>query len=282
MSYRTFTNPHIPNEDTDGWIQWVISKKLLLDVRTNIPEGVCSKCYGGTGKSHIELESIRNEMGGSNQILKFTRWPTCFDCKDDTVLEGILPISYSIHDKLESAIYRAKNDQAYRWLNIALASVLNEFLRKHLKCIERKWGSINIITIVPSHSGQRHGWDHLAYLIRRVNSWPMPDRWNLELLTKTSTAVAANHRDGKPTSGVFTLTNPEMPLHGKRVLLIDDTFTKGGTLRSAALAIRDAGGSVVAMPIGRQVRDNDFGSHIICDAFKQVPLFRMDRCAIHQ
>ena len=48
MSYRGFNKPISTNWTTRDWLNWAMDERLLLDVRTDIPEGVCAGCYGGT------------------------------------------------------------------------------------------------------------------------------------------------------------------------------------------------------------------------------------------
>ena len=78
----------------------------------------------------------------------------------DNHVAGIVPISYSHHSGLESAVWRAKNSPSHRWLNYALASILSDFLSMHCACIERQFGRVDAYTILPSHPDARGGWDH--------------------------------------------------------------------------------------------------------------------------
>ena len=157
--------------------------------------------------------------------------------------------------------------------------MLNRFLRSHLACIENQWGHVDLITVVPSHPSSRDGWDHMKHLVDRVRQWPVPERWVLDLLQKTSPSDA-NTRRGQPSEDLF-LTRPDIGLAGRRVLLLDDTYTTGATLRSAGLAVIAAGGRPVAVTIGRQVKNDDFGSHIVTDAEAQRSLFHPHLCALH-
>lgn len=214
---------------------------------------------------------------------ELTRWTRCYPCGHYSGLGGVLPISYSVDNRLESAIWRAKNERRSRWLNIPLASVLNGFLARHLACIERHWGVIDIITPVPSHSGARGGWDHMKDLLGRVRTWPAPERWDLELLEKVDPSTADSRRRDEPVSGLFKVTPAPRYVTGKKILLIDDTYTTGGTLRSAGVSLLAAGAQApVVVTIGRQVRNDNYGGHIIADALSRQPLFDISQCAIHQ
>lgn len=281
MSYRHFTRPVSTGWNTGDWTRWAIEQGLLLDVRTDVPEGVCAGCYGGTAKTFEATEIVRLPSGLSTIRSELRRWPTCYPCGHFDGLDGILPISYSLDDRLESAIYWAKNDAGYRWLNVPLASILNGFLRRHLSCVEERWGRVDVITVVPSHAGTRGGWDHMSHMISRVRDWPAAERWNLRLLDKMNDSPASTRRQGAPVDGLFRVAPDVGSVKGQRVLLIDDTYTTGASLRSAGKAIADAGGHPVAVTIGRQVRNDGFGSHIVADALGRPVPFDMSRCAIH-
>lgn len=280
MSYRTFRRPDSAGWTTANWLTWATDQGLLLDVRDDIPEGVCTGCYGGTKKTYEDTSYVQEASGLYTLRTELRRWPRCYQCQKFKGLDGILPISYSLNDRLESAIALAKDDPEYRWLNLPLASILNTFLQLHLPCIENKWGGVDVITVVPSHPSARTGWDHMKDLINRVTTWPAPGRWNLDLLRKVGTSDADTRRD-QPHDDLFQLRPDRADLEGQRVLLLDDTYTTGGTLRSAGLTIMAAGGHPIAVTIGRQVRRDEYGAHIVQDALAHRPQFNPRRCAIH-
>ena len=105
-----------------------------------------------------------------------------------------------------------------------------------------------------------------------------PTRPPGRVLQKTSPSDADTRR-GEPAQGLF-VTRPDISLRGRRVLLIDDTYTSGSTLRSAGLAVIRAGGRPVAVTIGRQVRNDTHGSHIVADALVSMARLRSPLVAI--
>jgi predicted amidophosphoribosyltransferase len=282
MSYRAFTRPAFKGWTSADWVDWAQAEDLLLDVRSDIPGGVCDTCWGGTGVMSELAVVERNQLGHVSSRPQVSRWPRCYKCKIRGGLEGVLAISYSTSERLESAIWHAKDGgEQSRWLNLPLAAVLHRFLRRHLRCIERAWGKVDIIAPLPSHPEARGGWDHLRYLVSRASSRPAADRWADSLLEKLGTSAAGTRRDA-PVDDLFQVAPGAPPLVGKRVLLIDDTFTSGNTLRSAAQVIVAEGGLLpIALTIGRQVRPDTYGKHILDDVTERVPLFDMERCAIH-
>lgn len=291
MTYRNFTKPsNLPN-NPDDWITWATNERLLLDVSTNIPEGVCEICYGGMVKKETyEGPTLAYSPSGlTPQAPEPQWWPKCYPCQkyennwegNYKCLDGILPISYSLYDGLESAIWRAKNNENYRWLMDPLAAILHTFLSRHRGCIKKKWGPVDVITVVPSRNDARGGWDHMKDLIGRRNDWPGTGLWQLDLLEKVCSSNAADRRNNSPCESLFRVRSGKEDIEDKRVLLLDDTYTTGGTLRSAGLAVRKAGGRPIAVTIGRQVRNNKHGSHIVKYVQSQNPLFDPERCAIH-
>lgn len=280
MSYRKFNKPISTNWTTRDWLNWAMDERLLLDVRTDIPEGVCAGCYGGTDTGYQTSAPIPDEFGFPTHQTVVGRWPRCYPCNNFDGLDGFVPISYSIHDRLESVIWRAKNDNAHRWLNAPLASILHTFLSRHLECIEYRWGPVDIITVVPSHAAAREGWDHMKDLISKVPTWPGNGVWEPHLLKKVDLSNANTRRD-RPHANLFQLMPDKGAIEGQRVLLLDDTYTTGGTLRSAGLAVKAAGGHPIAVSIGRQVRNDQYGAHIVADTLRRDPLFDPRRCAIH-
>ncbi|MFO1518055.1 MAG: ComF family protein [bacterium] len=70
--------------------------------------------------------------------------------------------------------------------------------------------------------------------------------------TRSETAQALKNREERIRKiiGAFRLKNPER-FKGKRVLLIDDVYTTGATLREAAKVLKKAGASVCALTLAR-------------------------------
>ena len=62
MTYRHFTRPISTGWNTRDWWQWAIAQRLLLDVRADIPEGVCSGCWGGTPKTYERSIMVETDL----------------------------------------------------------------------------------------------------------------------------------------------------------------------------------------------------------------------------
>lgn len=202
---------------TDHWVNWLLGiPNRYLPVRCG-QLGVCNMCWGPTP----------NGPDG-------TPYARCNNCRTYGHLGGVIPIICSWQRELEAVVHWAKEGEP--WLNTALTSELCNFLARHLSCIERWYGRIDVITMVPSHPSSRGGWDHLANLHSQARGWQQ--QWDLNVLRKVSTEGAEGER-GKANLAIFEVIDPDT-VRGKRVLLVDDTWTSGDTINSAAAALNAA------------------------------------------
>jgi phosphoribosylpyrophosphate synthetase len=129
-----------------------------------------------------------------------------------------------------------------------------------------------LLTIVPS-SGGRAGTHPLevAVLMARAQR-PLYRR----LLERTD--VEVDHRE--PNERAYRVVEDGQ---GQRVLLIDDTFTTGARVQSAASALALAGAEVVAaVVLGRVVRPTySDEARALWDQQRAIP-FDFDRCSLGQ
>jgi predicted amidophosphoribosyltransferase len=259
--YRTFAEPLSDGWTTHDWVRWLMDQKVYLPVKPT-QSGVCSTCWGPT------------PVGQDG-----TRYWKCYQCYSGSRVAGLVPVSYSYDQGLESMIYCAKNGQ--RWLNRALVSLLHEALHRHLTCIEARFGRIDLITMLPSHIEARGGWDHMKDLHSRLKSWPQSN-WDLDLLIKVK-ASDADDRRGTIDPALFQVQQTR-DLRNRRVLLVDDTWTSGGTINSAAAAILSAGGlPPVVLTLGRQFRPNPpDGDTEFQKSLQYGTLTDLDECAVHR
>ena len=118
-----------------------------------------------------------------------------------------------------------------------------------LKIVEQTVGdyaaalpNVDAVTFVPLHRRKKNerGFDQaeeVAYRVANVLEVPC-----LSLLTRTAyTAQQAqidrDKRDAKEFDGIFVITTIDVPIP-KRLLIVDDVWTTGTTLRSAAMSLR--------------------------------------------
>ncbi|WP_432423043.1 ComF family protein [Streptomyces pseudovenezuelae] len=207
-----------------------------------------------------------------------THYARCFACNNgrySTVLDGFVPICYSVNEGLEGAIWRAKNDDLNGWLQLPLASLLWTFLNNHLECIENAYGGKFDIGVTVPSSKERNGVNHLDALLSRIEKWPI--NWKQGVLVKNRNEPAAERRQ-RIVTDLFTA---DQSVNGKRVLLLDDTFTSGGSMASAAYALHEAGAtSVVGIAFGRQLNASREEARELISELPQRPL-DLDTCPVH-
>jgi hypothetical protein len=152
----------------------------------------------------------------------------------------------------------AEQEEARR----ALTVLLLVFLREHGACLARAagWTGPTHLAVVPSGRG-RPGPHPLLALVRPYLRLP----W-ARLMAHP--AALSRDRDLDP----LRFTAPR--LDGARVLLLDDTWTTGASVQSAALALRGAGASAVAAVV--------LGRHLGRDAAGAGVPFTPGHCALHR
>ena len=211
-------------------------------VRTYTPParagiGVCRICHSWTG---TRGDGTRHEVCSSCQ-------QTASDVTHSLGL--IVPFSLDVvTEQLHSVLWGYKNSRstdARERFGMQIAAILARFLRDHGDCIRlaagRGW---DLVTIVPS-SGDRAGTHPLETAVRMARV--QRDAYRL-LLQRTD--VELDHRHADETA--FRVLED---VRGHRVLVIDDTFTTGARVQSAASALTLAGADVVAgVVVGRVVR----------------------------
>jgi hypothetical protein len=156
---------------------------------------------------------------------------------------------YSLQSGLEGILWYAKNEARYAWLRLPLASLLCEFLKAHRSCIENYYGgSFDLSIAMPSHPSTRGGLGHLEAIINSVQGFSR--EWTTGALVKNDASKAGTRR-GEIVPDLFSASPA---VRGKRVLLFDDTYTTGGSIASAAHALKQAGAAtVVGLAFGRQL-----------------------------
>lgn len=201
----------------------------------------------------------------------------CWSCDRTTSqvsrpLQRVVPISlYKVGDQLHTWLrgYKDDRDGALRArLTTRVAATLGRFLRRHARCVAPDgW---DVVTTVPS-TADRPGVHPLVRALSLLG--PYREEY-VPLLAPGPVAIGHNraHDDG------FRMTEPA---DGRRVLLIDDTFTSGGRVQSAASCLQLNGAKVVAAVIIGRVFDPHFGA----DAERiweeaRAQLFTFDACCL--
>lgn len=178
-------------------------------------------------------------------------YPRCYTCaRTPQALDALAPISYSVaagqlHHVL--AAYKRLNGDVGRRLSTQLAAVLWRFLSDHERCLAQAVGvpSFELVATVPSGDGERDA-DHPLHWIVSEAVGPTRDR-HQRLLGRSGVPVMSHEFDRRR----YELTGR---LPDGAVLMIDDTWTTGANVQSAATALKEAGAhTVAAVVIGRHL-----------------------------
>ena len=224
--------------------------------------GICEVCHFATG---TRSDGSRN--------------PRCGSCYDTTRLAHslrlVVPITlYEGQSQLHTVLrgYKDSPDEEARdRLTLQVAALIARFLRDHGDCIrasaERDWDTL---TIVPSLGGRTgvHPLENAVLMARDHPPLyvPLLERTGVALGRREANAAAyAANRDAD----------------GRNVLIIDDTFTSGSHVQSAAAALAAGGATVVgALVVGRYVRpDYSDETRALWDAQRGIP-FDFGRCCL--
>ncbi len=261
MSYRRFIRPRDASWSTKDWIQWLQQQHVAPSVIDSDVAVCCALCKTPTPIGYLG-----------------TPYEFCLDCRSTFthVLDGLIPICYSLRDGFEGMLWRAKNEPLDAWLRFPLGSLLWTFMQYHARCIENSYGGpFDLKVTIPSHNTTRNGVSHLDEIISRVRNFP--SEWTREVLVKNH-ASRAETRRGRIITDLFT-ASPEVS--GKRILLFDDTYTTGGTMGSAAHALKERGATkVVGLTLGRQLRADWSNSRDFVASLGDREL-DMNQCAVH-
>jgi hypothetical protein len=165
-----------------------------------------------------------------------------------------------------------RDPEVRRRFSIQLAALVARFIRLHeahiVAAAGRPWDAV---TIVPSSSGRRTGQHPLIGVIQMVKA--LGSQY-LEVLTPGPATVG--HLGS--SDDAYSASNAA---RGRSILLVDDTFTSGARLQSAASALSLAGANVVAgLVIGRVITPEfNQASRELWERASKTP-FTFDRCCL--
>jgi len=169
---------------------------------------------------------------------RFIHGDTCYDCvrwEEDPNWRGCLTKNQSLflyNDFLQEVIARYKFRGDY-----ILASIFAEWIIQKLAT-----GTPNILVPIPLSEERllERGFNQAKALIREAGLQPA------EILTRIHTEKQSkkSRNDRIHVQQVFQLE--EVSLAGKNIMLIDDIYTTGSTLRHAAKILKEGGASSVS------------------------------------
>ena len=170
----------------------------------------------------------------------------CFRCeRNGAWLDVVAPISYSVaHEQLHHALaaYKRSPDRLARRFQLELAAVLWRFLGEHEPCVARAAGvpGFELVTAVPSGDRARDAW-HPLHGMLATQVGPTRSR-HARLLRRSELELAPREFSTRKFEATANVS-------GRSVLLVDDTWTTGASVRSAAAALRGAGARTVGVVV---------------------------------
>ncbi len=150
--------------------------------------------------------------------------------------------------------------------------MVGRFLKHHRECIENAAGAqFDSIVVVPS-TRARAGRHPLEAAVERVTSL----KGLVQPLLVPGTSPITGHLQAEP-NGYAALGEAG----GRAVLLLDDTFTSGARVQSAAHALAIGGARVVATLVSERVIAPEFNdeSRSLGDSARRQP-FSFDTCCL--
>lgn len=136
-------------------------------------------------------------------------------------------------------------DSTQQLFRLQVAALLARFIRHHALCIAGATGQQwDTVTVVPS--GRARAGEHpLEEALRRATALGALYK---PLLVRSGVPLSPRAADDRK----YDVTEN---VHGRRVLLVDDTFTSGSSAQSAASSLQRAGANVVSvLVVGRVIR----------------------------
>lgn len=154
-------------------------------------------------------------------------------------------------DGLRKAIIRYKYHR-----QVSLAGVLADSLARHVECNPTWFEDFDLVTSVPAYHGRRarRDWDPLGEILKSLSKrlgscWEVvPDAVSKSVETPSMTGLSWADRQvvaRGPLRRALSVPDP-VALRSARVLVVDDVFTDGSTLREVALALVGSGVAEVA------------------------------------
>lgn len=185
---------------------------------------------------------------------------TCYRCgHQPSLIDAVVPITYSpdrgqMHVALRG--YKDGVGKARQLFARDVLAVLWRFLRDHEPCVARAAGArrgFDVVTSVPSKTLAADNERGVFRDLLADHCALTRDRYRRALLP---TDRASGARTYEPDRYRATL-----PLDGKAVLMLDDTWTTGSTAQAAAHALRLAGAAPVALIVVGRHMGPDYADH---------------------
>lgn len=208
-------------------------------------------------------------------------YPECIPCERRRLAASaqghqlatlVLPLVYAeTHTQAARLMYGYKDVTANARLQRRLTLLLALALTLHRGCIDAQVGQpAEIWTFIPSTTGKRSGPHPLQTVARKAEPAPIE-------LTLGLSDLALGPRDYSPARWV--IEHPDL-IRDRHVLVIDDTWTTGAKVQSAASALRAAGALAVTVMVIARWLDPRYGNTASFVAERVEPDYDPARCPL--
>ncbi|MCZ0710579.1 phosphoribosyltransferase family protein [Microbacterium paraoxydans] len=263
MGYTYFQPPVLkPGHSVSDWIPWLRDQKIVYDFLPQ-PPMVCDLCGKPCGQ---------RDDG--------EKWTYCYNCQGYiSYLDALVVGSYSFYGGLESLVGTYKSSMGpdgnpVVWRRLPLSTILWAIFFKHGQCIDAALGEDRLYTWVPSDD-QSRSFDHIEEIIKgTVGLW--------EGFPWKQGVIQRNREFARPARNTVQSVAYDVTedVAGKSILLFDDLWTTGGSMVSAAAALKHAGAAkVIGVVLGRQVNPVLSGHAELADVVVRRE-WRLDACPL--
>lgn len=212
----------------------------LIRVPLKWEDGICGTCHGAPSSR------------------KFSECYSCYEATRGVTrpVPRVIPISLCpANGQLYRVLSTYKSCNRLRFQPV-VAGLIGRFLKNHWDCVGRE---PDLLAVVPSTTS-RQGEHPLAAAIKMLH--PLGQRLR-PLLSVGRQSCGHN----KPSDTGFEAAED---VAGKHVLLVDDLYTSGARLHSAASVLQLAGAHLpAAVVVGRYMnpREGDLGAEVLAQAW---------------
>lgn len=239
--------------DLENMIAYVETKKsrmkFLCDYLGDITNDIFTNC-DNTGENKIHVE-VTSEWAEKLQIFRENYFPDLeVESKGSNLINGVAASYYGVSN-VGAALHRSKYDQGGDFPDF--------LLRLALKAIRKKFGPDKfdlIVYVPPTASGDLV--KNFAVKLSNIIKCPISHNLIKVRETKEQKVFENGYLKTENVSGAFTFITPN-EIKGKSILLIDDIFDSGATLKEIGKLLTNFG----AMKISPVVIARTVGGDIV-------------------
>ena len=199
----------------------------------------CQKCWGEIRRLEGPSCPVCASPCPSETALSNSPSPRCGDCREDPPFFDKAITPYRYEGPLKEAVQRLKYQQQTR-----LAFCLAKLLVSELTPLK-----VDLVMAIPLHPKRLRSREFnqsllLAKELSRIRGWPL-NIDSFRRIRETASQVGLSKKERKKNiERAFSVVRPES-IKGHRILLIDDVYTTGATLKEGAKTLIKSGAKTV-------------------------------------